>query len=294
MLTPMDAADATLWVEDRPARLLRPAGMSPLVDLEPRDLDDRRLLRELPPERRVITWRGRAESADELGAILQALSRTPACLYRLELDSPRAGDALFPLQMLRAAGRKDVTAYALGPGGFWTRILAPHLGAPIAIAGDGDSVPSVTQWMEDYGFPQLGTPEQIFGIVGCPVLRSLSPRLHNAAYRALGLEALYLPFPVEGFAGFWQDVVAGLDGLGWPLGGLTVTSPYKEEALATAGEASPLARQAGSANTLLRRNGSWLADTADADGVVKALAHRRVPLAGRKTAVVGCGGAGRV
>ncbi len=87
--------------------------------------------------------------------------------------------------------------------------------------------------------------------------------------------------------------MAGLDSLGWPLGGLTVTSPHKEEALATASGASVLARQAGSANTLLRRNGSWLADTADAEGVVRVLAQKRVPLAGRKTAVVGCGGAGR-
>ncbi len=151
----------------------------------------------------------------------------------------------------------------------------------------------MAQLVSDYGLPALPELRELFGIVGRTVGKSLSPRLHNAAYRALGLPALYLPFPAEAFDSFWTALVAGIERLGWPLSGLTVTSPYKEAALAAAGEASPLARRASSANTLLRRNGAWLADTADAEGVVKALARRGVPLAGTKAAVVGCGGAGR-
>ena len=117
--------------------------------------------------------------------------------------------------------------------------------------------------------------------------------MHNAAYRELGLPALYLPFQVDTFAPFWREAEAELDALGWPLRGLTVASPHKEEALRLAAEVSSLARQAGSANTLLHRRGAWRADTADAQGVVSALLARRIPLAGRAVAVVGCGGAGR-
>jgi 3-dehydroquinate dehydratase/shikimate dehydrogenase len=285
--------------EDRRARLARAAATFELVDLEPRDLDDRRLLRELPPERRVITWRGRAESPDELSAILQALSRTPARLYRLELDSPRGGEALFPLQMLRASGRDDVTAYALGACGFWTRIMAPHLGARFAfgIAGSAelDGLPTVAQWIEDYGFPQLGAPEQIFGIVGCPVLRSLSPRLHNAGFRALGRRALYLPFHVSDFGDFWTTLIenGGLEGLGFTVAALTVVSPHKEVAMAAAGAKTAMVARAGSTNFFVNAGGLWTAGTTDPEGVLLTLRERGIEPRDRRVAVVGCGGSGR-
>lgn len=288
--------DATLWVEDRQARLVYAQGLTPLVDLQPRELDDRRLLRELPPERRMITWRGRAESADELAAIFHALSRTPARLYRLELEASRGGDTLFPLQFLRACGRDDVTAYALGPSGFWTRILAPHLGARVAFAADDlPDVPTAAQWIEDYGFPDLGHPEQIFGIVGCPVLRSLSPRLHNAGFRALGRPAIYLPFHVSDFGDFWTALIErrGLEGLGFTVEALTVVSPHKEVALAAAGAKTPMVARAGSTNFFVNDGGVWTAGTTDPEGVLLTLRERGIEPRDRRVAVVGCGGSGR-
>ena len=279
--------------EERRRRLTRAARRFDMVELGADDLEPETLA-AVPPGSRLISWHGPSPGLAGLKERWGRLSSAEARLYRLAPQASRPEEALAPLRFLSSLNRRDVLAYATGPAGTWTRVLAPRLGAPVAVGSlNGDGEPTITQLVSDFGLPALPPVRDLFGIVGRTAGKSLSPRLHNAAYRALGMEALYLPFPVEGFAGFWQDMVAGLDGLGWPLGGLTVTSPHKEEALATAGEASPLARQAGSANTLLRRNGSWLADTADAEGVVRALAHRRVPLAGRKAAVVGCGGAGR-
>lgn len=286
--------------EERRRRLTRAAERFDLVELGEDDLDPE-ILAAIPPGRRLISWHGPSAGLEGLKERWARLSSTEARLYRVAPSvSSGAGpeEALAPLRFLNDLNRRDVLAYATGPAGVWTRVLAPRLGAPVAwgsLNGDGGE-PTVSQLVSDYGLPGLPPVRELFGIVGRTVGKSLSPRLHNAAYRALGVEALYLPFLAEGFSSFWTEMIegAGLDRLGWPLSGLTVTSPYKEAALATAGEASPLARQAGSANTLLRRQGSWLADTADADGVVKALEHRRVPLVGRKTAVVGCGGAGRV
>jgi 3-dehydroquinate dehydratase/shikimate dehydrogenase len=285
-------------LEERRQRLIRAAERFDLVELGADDLDPE-ILAAVPPGRRLISWHGPSAGLDRLKERWARLSAVEGRLYRLAptVSAGRPEEALAPLLLLKDLNRRDVLAYATGPAGVWTRVLAPRLGAPVAcgsLVGNGPGDPTVAQLVMDYGLPALAPIRDLFGIVGRTAGKSLSPRLHNAAYRALGLEALYLPFPAEGFSSFWSSVVEGLDRLGWPLSGLTVTSPHKEEALATAGEASLLARQAGSANTLLRRNGSWLADTADADGVVKALAQRRVALAGRKAAVVGCGGAGRV
>lgn len=282
----------------RATRLRAAARHYDLVELEAdRDLSPD-LLAHIPPAQRVVSWQGTAAAGlPELRARLARVASVEAHLYRLAPAAARSEDALAPLRLLHELRRHDVCAYATGPAGTWSRLLAPRLGAPIVIgragAGADSGEPTLAQLVADYGLPALGVEAELFGIVGHTAATSLSPRLHNAAYRALGLPALYLPFPTGTFEEFWREVAGGLERLGWPLGGLTVTSPHKEAALAVAEAASPVARQAGAANTLLRRPGGWHADTADADGVLQALARRRVEVAGRRVAVVGCGGAGR-
>ena len=285
---------------ERRARLLRAAQSGfELVDLESeRDLAPP-LLAALPPHRRVVSWHGPAAGLDALTERWQRMGSVAARLFRIVTEAGEPADALAPLQLLRRAARPDLAAYASGHAGWWSRMLAPRLGAPwvftAARAEDAEpGEPTLARLTADFGLPALPPVEQLYGIVGGSAGRSMSPRLHNAAYRELGLPALYLPFPTTGFSAFCAQLGNGALGeLGWPLSGLTVTSPHKEAALAWAGRASPLARRAGAANTLLRRDGAWQADTADAHGVLAALASRGVEVAGRKVAVVGCGGAGR-
>jgi 3-dehydroquinate dehydratase/shikimate dehydrogenase len=107
--------------------------------------------------------------------------------------------------------------------------------------------------------------------------------------------ALFVPFHVESFSEFWHEVVeAGvLESTGLPIKGLTVTSPHKESALPVAETVSSMAQRAGSANILVRNNGSWLADTTDPEVVFMAYHERGVQMKQKRAAVVGCGGAGR-
>ena len=276
----------------RRERLLRAAQRFDRVDLEPGDLDDAGLLAAIEPHRRVITWRG---NACDLDAVLATISRVPAALYRIEVLATSMAEALLAPGLLKRAGRRDLTAYALGPTGFWTRILAPHLGAPIVFAGSIEDMPTVAQCVDDYSFPEVGGVEQIFGIVGHPVLRSLSPRLHNAAFRALGRRALYLPFDAPDFAGFWSALIEerGLESLGFAVRALTVVSPHKEVALAAASATTPAVDRAQSTNLFTNHDGLWTADTTDPAGVLLSLGRRGIELRDRRVAVVGCGGSGR-
>lgn len=108
------------------------------------------------------------------------------------------------------------------------------------------------------------------GVVGSPIEHSLSPVLHRAAYRALGLsEWTYHRNEVP--AGQLSAHLAGLD-RSWA--GLSVTMPGKEEALGVSVGASQRAMQTGAANTLVRRSGGWWADNTDIDGITRALAER--------------------
>jgi 3-dehydroquinate dehydratase/shikimate dehydrogenase len=285
---------------DRAARLLRAAARFDLVALQPDDLTAE-ILAAVPPERRVITADLERASLETMRRIAAAITAVPARLYRLTTRAAGSGDELPAPQLLRELGREDVTAFATGPAGLWTRILAPWLGAPIVFGGvDGDDaaagLPSVTRLVESFGFPELPDVRELFGMAGDPVLHSLSARIHNTALRTLGRPALYLPFHVTHFETFWRTVVAGgaLERLGFPLRGLSVVSPHKSSAIAAAHESSEIVRRAFSTN-LFRRNGgdAWLAESTDADGIMLTLADRGVVCSGSRAAVIGCGGSGR-
>jgi 3-dehydroquinate dehydratase/shikimate dehydrogenase len=286
--------------ERRRRRILEAAPGFDLVDLEAeRDLTPE-ILAAVPPERRIVSWHGPATDAEGLAARFARLAAVPARLYKLVPAAAQSGEELAPLVFLHGLRRGDVAAFASGATGAWTRLVAPRLGAPIVYgavgrtAGAPGQIP-LARLVGDYGLPELAPVTALYGIAGNPVSHSLSPRLHNGAYRALGLAALYLPFHAASFGDFWLEVVESgvLEALGLPLRGLSVTSPFKAAALAVAGAESPRAGRIGAANTLVCHEGVWEAESTDPEGVVLPLRARGIDPAGRRAAVVGAGGAGR-
>lgn len=299
------------------AAALERAGSRPdlweLVDLEAdRDLVPS-VLESVPPDRRILSWHGPVSGREALKTRFDAMARTPARYYKLVPAAVQPGEELAPLLLLadlrERAGqpRDEVIAFASGPSGVWTRLVAPRLGAPVVFGsfpGDEPGAPgqpAVDRLVVDYGLPELPAAASLFGIVGRPVDHSLSPRLHNRAYRELGIGALYVPFHAEHFGDFWWEVVesGALDRLGLPLRGLSVTAPYKEAALAVAGASSPRTAAVGGANTLVLSAAGegggqvWEAESTDPEGVVLPLRALGVELEGATAAVVGAGGAGR-
>jgi shikimate dehydrogenase len=125
-------------------------------------------------------------------------------------------------------------------------------------------------------------------VVGSPIQHSLSPALHRAAYRELGLDWSFERIEVA--AGGLADFCAGL-GPRWR--GLAVTMPLKPEALALAAVASPVAGAAAAANTLLLDGGRWSADNTDVAGVQGALRERGAGGRSSVAAVLGGGATAR-
>ena len=301
---------------ERRMRLLRAADHYDMVELEwPADLKRPELLAAVPARRRRISWHGTLPAGRDtdvhtaLRERFASMRSVPAALYLLAPHFPDGKDeeqrqglrgayamTAAPL-LLAGLSRGDVTAFVSGPAGIWTRILAPWLGAPVVygrVSGSGpDGMPSVEQLVTDYGLPELPRLRGLLGIAGGNTGRSLSPRLHNAALRTLGLPALYLPFPTEAFAPFWRAAVRFGDQSGLPVRGLTVAAPHKETALELADVASPTALCCGAANLMWQEEGLWRADTTDTVGALQALVRAGIRAAGLRAAVVGCGGAGR-
>ena len=285
--------------DTRSARLLAASKRFDYIELEgERDLDHA-ILAAIPPHRRVISWHGEATEARALRQLLTSFRRAEARLYRFVTTSEEIAAALAPIQFLAATGRRDVIAYADSANATWTRPLAARYGAPVVFGnipnGQGPSPADLSALVRDYGLPDLHRVTELCAIVGKPVNGSLSPWLHNAAYRAQGASRLFVRFPVESFGAFWRGVVetALFEAIGIRLSGVTVASPHKESALAVAAEISPFSRTTESTNVMFRRGSAWHADTTDADGVLMNLEAAGIDCAKRRVAVIGCGGSGR-
>ena len=127
---------------------------------------------------------------------------------------------------------------------------------------------------------------KVFGLLGRPVAHTLSPAMHNAAFRELRLNAVYVAFPVTDLA----RAVAGLRGLA--IAGVSVTIPFKEEIIPLLDELDPRAARMGAVNTVVNREGRLTGYNTDWLGALTAL-QTKTAIAGEHFLILGAGGAAR-
>jgi shikimate dehydrogenase len=138
--------------------------------------------------------------------------------------------------------------------------------------------------------PPLSGHTRVVGVIGDPVAHSLSPALHNAAFAALGLDWVYVAFPVP--RGRATEAVAAVPALG--LAGFNVTMPHKEDVASACDELTPEAAALRSVNTVVALpDGRTLGDSTDGPGFLDALAEEGIAVAGQPVLVLGAGGAAR-
>lgn len=128
------------------------------------------------------------------------------------------------------------------------------------------------------------------GVAGWPIAHSLSPALHGFWIRELGLDAAYVPLPIE--PGNFERAVASLPLVGFR--GINVTLPHKEAAFSLATDADDAARATGAANTLVFEGSAVHAMNTDVPGFLASLAEASAgDLSGASVLVLGAGGAAR-
>jgi shikimate dehydrogenase len=133
-----------------------------------------------------------------------------------------------------------------------------------------------------------GAATALCGIVLHPSAHTRSPAMHNAAFRSLGLDAVYLAFDVAPAA--LPAAVAGVRALGARQ--VAVSIPHKQAVMAQLDAVDETARRIGAVNTVTLRSGRLVGSNTDWIGAVRAL-ERETPLAGRRAVVLGAGGTAR-
>jgi len=129
----------------------------------------------------------------------------------------------------------------------------------------------------------ISTGTTVCGVIGDPVAHSLSPLLHNAGYRALGLDFVYLAWRVT-------DPAAAVTGMrGLRLRGLSVTLPHKEAAAALVDAAEASVRATGALNTIVNEGGWLKGYNTDGEAALRAL-REKTEVAGKEAVIIGAGG----
>ena len=131
-----------------------------------------------------------------------------------------------------------------------------------------------------------GQPAKIYGVLGNPIQHSLSPVMHNAAFEAAGVNALYVAFESSDLKGS----ISGMRALG--IRGMSVTIPFKTSVIPYLDELDPLAERIGAVNTVVNQNGRLKGYNTDGLGAMKAL-QERIDLVGKRCVLVGAGGSAR-
>jgi 3-dehydroquinate dehydratase / shikimate dehydrogenase len=215
------------------------------------------------------------------------LARVQAFAHRRATAAALAGPSA-------TASRREpgLVALAMGPLGVASRILGGRHGAPFTFASaetGWEAAPGqlpARALADTYRVRSIGPATRVYGVLGADVLRSLSPAIHNRAFAARGIDAVYVPLQAESLSAFFEALPAlGLSGFG-------VTRPYKSEIVAHLPSITPAAAESSSVNTVVLQDGRPFGLSTDGDGVLAPL-RKRLDVGGRRVVILGAGGAAR-
>jgi shikimate dehydrogenase len=133
----------------------------------------------------------------------------------------------------------------------------------------------------------LGPDTALYGLVGSPIDHSVSPDMHNAAFKATSTDAVYLPLPAADADDFMTFARA------FALKGASITIPFKVSLFEHVDEVVAVARRVGAINTIAVDRGRWMGGNTDVAGFLQPLADAGVPVTRVRAAVLGGGGAAR-
>lgn len=212
---------------------------------------------------------------------------------KLECSPQGSREALQLLKLCdRLKGFEEKIVYGRGAFGFFTRTMPWRCGSRFVYAEAGTEekhAGSITprELEEVYRISRHGEKTLLFGIIGNPVMHTQSPLLHNGWFASEGLDALYLPFPVDDVDAFME--MAELAG----IRGFSVTIPHKESIIEHMDLLSEGVRRMGSCNTAVKTRDGWYGSNTDLQGFLDPLEADMEKGGIERALVIGAGGAAR-
>ena len=252
------------------------------------------LVEALRQDARLVVSYHNFEGTPQPESVLKRVVRVPADAYKIVTTARKHSDNLRVLNLARSHPRVPLILLAMGEVGFPTRVLSLACGglytyaAPLAAEGTAAGQVQSSHLRHLYHVEKLSRSSKVYGVIADPVRHSISPAVHNRAFRARRVDAVYLPFRVPPTN--LRDFLHFAEGL--PLAGFSVTIPLKQRVIRYLDAVDPLARRIGAVNTVWRKAGKWHGANTDVQGVLAPLG-RRLRLRGASVLIAGNGGAAR-
>ena len=238
----------------------------------------------------------------DLEQIYERLARTPAAVVKIAVQANDILDCIPVFKLLDRARheKRNLIAIAMGNAGIATRILGPARGSFLtygALDDESATAPgqvNTRKLRSLYHLDTIDDETMICGLVGLPVMHSVSPHIHNAAFVTEGINGVYLPFEVKDARQFCKRMVhPRTRELNWNLRGLSVTAPHKQTVMDCLDWIDAEAKEIGAVNTIVVENDRLLGYNTDAAGFLQPLLRRFGSLRDAKVAIIGAGGAAR-
>jgi 3-dehydroquinate dehydratase/shikimate dehydrogenase len=239
-------------------------------------------------KRIVLSSHDFAGIPEDLEARVESLQSHGTEVVKLAVQARKLSECVRLLDIASRSTRDNLVLIGMGEHGLATRVLASRFRSKWTYAGGLSGVGQVTPalLLDEFRFRQVDRSTSLYGVVGSPVSHSVSPAMHNAAFRATNIDAVYLPLPAIDVDDFVEFARA------FDLRGASVTIPYKVALLERVETASELATRIGAINTIRTTDKGWLGDNSDVSGFLQPLAGHLSP-AGLRVALLGAGGAAR-
>lgn len=298
------SSDGGLWRgnEEKRQALIREAIASGVdyVDLE---MDVASKIRRYGKTKRIVSYHNLKGTPVEVQDVAEQCDEMDADVVKVATTANNLADASRVLRLGERAAVPTIPI-AMGDLGFFTRILGAKFGAPFTYAGFNPErifapgMPVASTLKRDYAYNEIDADTEVFGVIGDPIGHSLSPAIHNTAFRHLGMNKVLVPFLIP--AGTLDESLKELDWLG--VKGFSVTIPHKEAVVPLLSQKDGAVDRTGSCNTVVVQDGNKVGYNTDYRAAMESLeeafggsaeSEEASPLFEKQVLILGAGGVAR-
>jgi 3-dehydroquinate dehydratase/shikimate dehydrogenase len=246
-------ADGGLWrgPEEKRQRLMREAIVAG-VDFIDVEIDVAREIRRFGKTQRIVSYHNMKQTPPDLLEIAQQCEEMDADIVKIACRAHSLADAMKILQVASKMETPTI-AIAMGEVGSFTRVLGAKYGAPFTYANfnvDRSFAPGMLRFDElrrDYCYDEINAETQVYAVIGDPIGQSLSPPIHNTAFRALGQNKVMVPISMPG-----GRLKESLDEVAWlGIKGFSITIPHKQAVIPLLNQADGAVDRTGACNTMI-------------------------------------------
>lgn len=196
--------------------------------------------------------------------------------------------------------QKSFIPIAMGEAGKWTRVLGLAHGAFMTFASPdagSETAPgqiSARDMNDVYRVKELNENTGVYGIIGGNTSYSVSPFMHNAAFKAAGISSVFVPLQVGDLDEFMRRMVKpATREIELNFKGFSVTNPHKQSIKRHLDFIDETATKIGAVNTVKIEDGKFYGYNTDASGFIEPLIKKFGDLKNARVSIFGAGGAAR-